>query len=148
MTISDKLMSDMKASMIAGTGDTTGTLRLLRSAIKNEEIKTGHPLEDAEVLKVLQREAKQRRDSIDQFNGANRPELAAHEQAELEIIQSYLPRALTAEELEQVVDSVIARLGATDAKQLGVVIGAVMQQVGAAAEGGTVSAMVRSKLVG
>ena len=148
MNISDKLMSDVKASMLAGTSDVTGTLRLLRSSIKNEEIKAGRPLDESEIMKVLQREAKQRRDSIDQYNDANRPELAAHEQFELDIIQGYLPRALTSDELEQVVEGVIKRLGATDAKQLGAVIGAVMQEVGATAEGGAVSAMVRSKLVG
>ena len=148
MTISETLMADMKSSMIAGNSDLTGTLRLLRSAIKNEEIKTGKLLEDAEVLKVLQREAKQRRDSIDQYNGANRPELAAHEEDELVIIQTYLPKALSADELGQVVDRVIERLGATDAKQVGAVIGAVMQEVGATADGGSVSALVRAKLVG
>jgi uncharacterized protein YqeY len=138
----------MKASMVAGTSDKTGTLRLLRSSLKNEEIKTGHELDEAESLRVLQREAKQRRDSIDQYRAASRPELADHEQFELDIIASYLPQALTTQEIEVIVDGVISRLGATDAKQMGVVIGAVMQEVGAKAEGGAVSAVVRAKLVG
>jgi uncharacterized protein YqeY len=148
MSTSEQLTEDMKASMIAGTSDVTGTLRLLRSSIKNDEIKVGHSLEESDVLKVLQREAKQRRDSIDQYTAANRPELAAIEQSELEIIQSYLPTALSNDELESVVNAVIARLEATDTKQLGAVIGAVMKEVGATAEGGAVSALVRAKLVG
>ena len=148
MTIYEQIMADLKASMLAGTSERTNALRLIKSSIKNEEIKIGHPLEDAEVEKVLQREAKQRRDSIDQYTGAGRPELAATEQSELSIIQEYLPEVLSAEELDQVVDQVIDRLGAKDSKQLGLVIGAVMQEVGAKADGSAVSALVRQKLVG
>jgi uncharacterized protein YqeY len=146
MTIQEQLLEDMKAGMKAGNAELTGVIRLLRSSMKNEQIKLGHELSDEEALKVLQREAKQRRDSVDQYNGANRPELAAVESAELEVIQGYLPAALSEADLAAIVDAVIAEQGATDMKQMGAVIGAVMQKVGAQAEGGAVSKLVREKL--
>lgn len=146
MTLSEQLTEDMKSSMKAGEVDRTNTLRLLRGALKNEEIKGGHALDEAEALKVLQREAKQRRDSIDAYTSAKRDDLAAHEQMELDIIAGYLPQAMSDEELAKVVDEVVAELGATEVKQMGAVIGAVMKRVGARAEGGAVSRIVREKL--
>jgi uncharacterized protein YqeY len=114
MTLSEQLTADLGDSMKAGNSAKTGVLRLLKSSLKNEQIKLGHELGDDEVLKVLQREAKQRRDSIDQYQTAGRSDLVAIEEAELAILQTYLPQA--------------------------------MQRVGARAEGGTVSQLVRSKL--
>ncbi|MBW4062224.1 GatB/YqeY domain-containing protein [Candidatus Saccharibacteria bacterium] len=146
MTISEQLTADMATSMKAGTAERTGVLRLLRSSLKNEEIKLGHPLSDDEALKVLQREAKQRRDSITAYTEAGRTELAANEQMELETIATYLPQPLSDAELGGIVDEVIASLGATDMKSMGAVIGGVMAKVGARAEGGAVSKLVREKL--
>ncbi len=146
MTIAEQLMEDMKASMKAGEAGRTGTLRLLRGALKNEEIKVGHALDEAEALKVLGREAKQRRDSIEAYRTANREDLAEVEEQELAIIGTYLPEALSTEELGHIVDEVIAELGATDMKQMGAVIGGVMAKAGARAEGGVVSRLVREKL--
>ncbi len=148
MTITEQLMADVATSMKAGDATRTGVLRLLRGSMKNEEIKLGHPLEDAEALKVLQREAKQRRDSIEQYEAASRADLANIERAELDIILTYLPKAMSEAELATIVDEVIAQVGATDMKQLGAVIGAVMARVGAQAEGGAVSQLVRAKLAG
>jgi uncharacterized protein YqeY len=133
--------------MKAGDATRTGVLRLLRSSFKNEQIKLGRDLTEAEVLKVLQREAKQRRDSITAYNEAKRPELAAVEEGELEIISTYLPEALSDEELAKVVDEVIAGLDNPGPANMGQVIGAVMAKVGAKAEGGAVSKVVREKLV-
>jgi uncharacterized protein YqeY len=146
MTIAERLTEDMKTSMREAQADRTGTLRLLRSALKYEEIKLGHALSDDEVLKVLQREAKQRRDAKEQYEGANRPELAAKEAAELVIIAEYLPQAMTDRELAVVVDEVIAETGARTPAQMGMVIGGVMKRVGARAEGGAVSKLVKEKL--
>jgi len=148
MTISEQLTADLATSMKAGDATRTGVLRLLRGSMKNEEIKVGHPLDQPESLKVLQREAKQRKDSIEQYEAASRLDLADIEKGELTIIQSYLPTAMSSAELEKVVEEVIAQLGATDAKQMGAVIGAVMARVGATAEGGSVSQLVRAKLAG
>ena len=144
MTIAEQITQDLTASMKAGDTARTGTLRLLRAAFKNEEIKLGHTLSDDESLKVLQREAKQRRDSIDQYRAAQRLELAEREEAELEIIQTYLPQPLSEDELRAIVAEVATAQG--DGAQMGAVIGAVMQRVGARAEGGTVSRLVRERL--
>ncbi|HEX3082548.1 MAG TPA: GatB/YqeY domain-containing protein [Candidatus Saccharimonadia bacterium] len=145
MKISEQLTEDMKTSMREGNSERTGVLRLLRGALKNEQIKVGHELDDAEELKVLQREAKQRRDSIEAYQSAGRAELVATEQGELDIITTYLPEAMSEDELKKVVDQVVTEMGA-DMSKMGQVIGAVMKQVGAKAEGGTVSRLVRERL--
>ncbi|HSX01211.1 MAG TPA: GatB/YqeY domain-containing protein [Candidatus Saccharimonas sp.] len=146
MTIQERLTEDLGVSMKAGDTAKTSLLRLLRSAMKNEEIRVGHPLSDDEALKVLQREAKQRRDSIDQYRTAGRTELAAAEEAELVLIQGYLPQLMDESELAAVIDEVITEQGATQPAQMGAVIGAVMQRVGARAEGGVVSRLVKERL--
>ncbi len=148
MTIIETLTSDMASSMKAGDSLRTGVIRLLRASMQNEAIKAGHGLDDDEAMKVLQREAKQRRDSIEQYQAAGRQDLVDIEVNELAIIAGYLPEALSETELATIVDDVIARLGATDMKQMGAVIGAVMKEVGARAEGGVVSAVVKAKLAG
>jgi uncharacterized protein YqeY len=144
MPILDQLTSDMGAAMKSGQPERVSTLRLLRSAMSNERIKLGHDLTDEEALKVLQREAKQRRDSIEQYQSAGRSELAAKEQDELEIIESYLPAPLTEDELRDLVDAAVAELGSN--AQMGAVIGKVLAKTGARAEGGTVSRLVRERL--
>lgn len=144
MPITEQLTSDMAAAMKGGQSERVGTLRLLRGSMSNERIKLGHELSDDEALKVLQREAKQRRDSIEQYTNAGRAELAAKERAELEIIESYLPQPLSEDELKALVSQAAAELGA-DA-QLGAVIGKVMAAAGARADGGTVSRLVRERL--
>ena len=147
MTLLETLQHDMTSSMKQGDATRTGTIRLLRSAMQNEAIKVGHALDDGEAMKVLQREAKQRRDSITQYAAAGRDDLVAVEEGELKLIDGYLPQPLDEAELSSIVDSVITELGATDASKLGAVIGAVLAQVGATADGGTVSKLVRSRLV-
>jgi uncharacterized protein len=146
--ILDQLTNDMKDSMKAGNSERTGVIRLLRGSMKNEEIKLGHVLTEEEALKVLTREAKQRRDSIAAYQEAGRDDLVKQEEAELAVITEYLPQAMTEDEVAKVVDHVVDRLGATDLKQMGAVIGAVMKEVGARADGGTVSRLVRERLNG
>ena len=146
MTIAEQLTEDMKSSMKAQDADRTGVLRLLRGSLKNEEIKVGHGLSDDEALKVLQREAKQRRDSVEAYQAAGRTDLADREEAELKVIKCYLPEVMSDDELAKVVDEVVAETGATDAKQMGAVIGAVLKRVGARADGAAVSKLVREKL--
>jgi uncharacterized protein YqeY len=146
VTIAEQLTEDMKTSMKAGNSARTGVLRLLRGSIKNEEIKSGHSLDQAETLSVLQREAKQRRDSIDAYRSAGREDLASTEESELTVIREYLPQPMTEDELSKLVDEAIAETGASDAKQLGVVMSMVMKRVGARADGSAVSALVRQKL--
>ncbi len=146
MTILEQLTEDMKISMKAGEDVRTGVVRLLRGALKNEEIKSGHALDETEALKVLQREAKQRRDSIEAYKMAGRDDLRAIEEAELAIIATYLPQAMTEAEVAAVVDEVVKELGTPDMSQMGQVIGGVMKRVGARSDGGTVSRLVRARL--
>lgn len=146
MTAIEQIDQDLAASMKAGDSIRTGVLRLLRSSFKNEQIKLGRELTEPEVLKVLQRESKQRRDSITAYNDANRPELAAVEEGELAIIAKYLPPSLSEDELNQVVDEVVSGLDNPSQAAMGQVIGAVMARVGATAEGGAVAKAVRERL--
>lgn len=146
MALVEQITQDMIASMKSGEAARTSTLRLLKSAIKNEEIKLGHELSEDEALKLLQSQAKQRRDSIIAYEEAGRTELAAEEKAELEIITAYLPAPLGEEELRAIVAEAIQATGATEAKQMGMVIAAVMKQVAGKAEGGDVSRLVREAL--
>ena len=146
MTIAEQLVADISTSMKAGDSARTSTLRLMRNALKNEEIKLRRELTTDEELKILQREGKQRRDSIAAYEEAGRSELAAEEKAELGIISSYLPQALSEDELMTVVVAAIAETGATEMKQMGMVIAAVMKQVAGKAEGGDVSRLVKEAL--
>jgi uncharacterized protein YqeY len=146
LSIAEQLTEDMKASMKAGQPSRTSVLRLLRGALKNEEIKLRHSLSEDETFKVLQREAKQRRDSIEAYQTADRTDLVQQEQAELEIISEYLPEAMSEDEVAKVVDEVLAETGASNIAQMGQVMGAVMKRVGAKADGGMVSKLVKEKL--
>ncbi|MBI2797966.1 GatB/YqeY domain-containing protein [Candidatus Saccharibacteria bacterium] len=122
------------------------TLRLLKTALKNYQIEVGHDLSPQEMIQVLQKEAKKHRDSIEQYQNANRDDLVKEEQAELDVIDGYLPEAMDDSELEKIVDEVIAQQGATDKAQMGAVIGAVMAKTGGAADGKRVSGLVAKKL--
>jgi uncharacterized protein YqeY len=146
MPLNQQIDQDLATSMKEGVVMRTAALRLIKNSLKNEQIKVGHELSESEELKVLQREAKQRRDSIEQYNQGNRPELAEAEQHELDIIQEFLPQQMGEAELTKLVDDVIAEIKPTGPTQMGVVIGAVMQRAGGKADGGAVSQMVRSKL--
>ena len=146
MSISETLHSDLGLSMKARDTTRTNVLRLVRSALKNEAIRMGHEPDDAEALKVLLREAKQRRDSIQQFRAAGREDLAEIEEAELEVIGGYLPAPLTPLELETLVDNAVTTTGVDSPAGTGQVIGEVMRQAGARADGGAVAAAVKRRL--
>lgn len=146
MSLLQKIDTDLVTAMRASEASRVSVLRMLKSSIKNEEIKLGHGLSDEEVMAVLKREAKQRRDSIEQFEKADRDDLASTEKAELETIKSYLPEQLTDEELKKVVDEVVAETGASSPAEMGVVIGAVIKQVGSRADGSAVARIVKERL--
>lgn len=145
MALINQIDTDLASSMKEGEAARTGVLRLLKNSLKNEQIKAGHELSEAEALKVLQREAKQRKDSITQFKQGGRDDLADSEQQELTVIEAYLPKQMGEDELAALVDAVIAETGATPA-QMGVVIGEVMKRATGKADGAAVSQMVRQKL--
>jgi uncharacterized protein YqeY len=146
MSLSNRIDEDMKTAMREGSTEHVSTLRLLKSSLKNEQIKVMHDLSEDEQLKVLQREAKQRRDSISAYVDGGRDDLANAEKAELAIITGYLPKQLSDDELSKIVDAAIAETGATSMAQMGQVIGAVMKQTAGRAEGGAVSRLVKQKL--
>lgn len=147
MALLDQIESDLTASMKSGQTDRTAVLRLLKNSLKNEQIKLGHDLSDEEVLKVLQREAKQRRDSVEAYQQGGREELAASESAELEIIKDYLPTQIDETELTKIVDAVIADTGAKSIAEIGIVIGAVRDKVGSQADGAEIARIARQRLV-
>jgi uncharacterized protein len=146
MTLQDQLMEDMKNSMKAGDAKLTGVLRLLRSAVKNEEIRTGHALTNDEIVKLLQKEAKQRRDSAQQYHAAGRAELANQEEYELEVIGRYLPEPMSEPELIALVDKAVAQIGANSMAQMGQVVSLVMSEAGARADGSNVARLIRERL--
>lgn len=146
MSLVQTIRDDMTAAWRAGEVDRRNTLRLLIAALDYARIAAGHDLSDAEAVTALQREARQRRDSIEQYHAGGREDLVAHEQTELDIITSYLPAELTDEELRTLVREVVAEAGATGPSDLGKVMGPLMKRVAGRAEGGRVNALVREVL--
>lgn len=144
MSLQEQINTDLIAATKSGDSGKVGVLRLLKNAFTNEQIKLRHELSEEELLKVLAREAKQRRDSIQAYRDGGREDLATEEEAELKIIETYLPLQISDEELEGIIASVIEELGSD--VQLGRVIGGVMKRVASRADGGRVSDMVRKRI--
>ena len=142
------LRTDLHASMREQDRLRSETLRMALTAITNEEVsgKTARELSDDEVLKVLAREAKKRREAATAYTGAKRPELAAKEEAELAILEAYLPAQLSDAELEALVAQAITETGATGMAQMGQVMKVASAQVAGRADGGRVASIVKSVL--
>ena len=143
MTQQERLAQEIKAAMLAKDADRLGTLRLLKSAIGYVlvERKT-ETLSDADFVALVQKEVKKRRDSIEQFEKGGRPELAEKERKEISVLETFLPKALSPEELEQLVKATIQETGATSKKDMGPVIKAVQAKAAGRADGKTISALV------
>jgi uncharacterized protein len=122
------------------------TLRMLMAAMKNTQVEKGHELDDDEVVDVIAREAKRRRESIDAFEKGGRSDLVEKETAELNVLEAYLPAKLSDEQLVELVDEAVAETGATTPKQMGEVMKALMPKIRGRADGAQVSALVKSKL--
>jgi uncharacterized protein YqeY len=137
------LTAEIKAAILARDAARLSTLRLLKSAADYAQIerKTEH-LTEADFVSVVQKEVKKRRDSIEQFEKGGRAELAAKEKAEITVLETFLPKALSAEELENLVVATIRELGATSKKEMGPVIKAVQAKAAGRAEGKTISLAV------
>lgn len=146
MSIIDQINSDLKTAMKSGHKELVATLRSLKSAIKYAEIEVGNELNDEAIIGVLSKQAKQRRDSITEFEKANRSDLVAQETAELQIIETYLPAQLSEEEIRAKVQAVITALNVTDAKGMGQVMKQVMADLKGQADGKTVNQIVRQLL--
>ena len=149
MTLQQRVDSDLKEAMRAKDGTKLGVLRMLKSALKYAAIaKSGaeSELSDAEAVQVIRKQAKQRQDSIESFEKGGRSELAEKEKEELAILNTYLPQAMSPEELEKVVRETIAELGATSKAQMGAVMKASQAKAGGRADGKTLSTEVGRQL--
>lgn len=145
-TLEQKINQDYMEAMRAGDELRKETLRFLRAALKSAQIDKRAPLTEEEIWEVIKRQAKQRRESIEQFRKGNRDDLAAKEEAELAIIESYLPAQLSREEIEALARQVIAEVGAASPRDLGKVMGKLMPQVKGRADGRLVNEVVRALL--
>ena len=143
MTLLDRLALELKAAMIAKDAERLSTLRLLKSAVGYAQIERGtENLTDAEVVVLIQKEVKKRRDAIEQYEKGGRPELASKEKQEITVLESFLPQPLALDELEQLVCATIQETGATSKKQMGQVIKAVQAKAAGRATGKTISELV------
>lgn len=145
-TLKAQIMADMKEAMRAKDKERLGTIRLLQAAIKQREVDERIELGDEQVLAVLDKMVKQRRDSITQYREAGREELAAREEAELAILQHYLPEALSEAELDSLIDEAIQSSGAASMKEMGKVMGQLKPKVQGRADMGEVSARIKARL--
>jgi len=147
MSLKQQIISDLTTSMKAQDSARTSTLRMVKAGMMNREIEKGGELDDEELAKLLRSMVKQRKDSVEQFEKAGRPELVAKEKAEIEVIEAYLPQAASAEEIEQAVSAAIAETGAASMKDMGKVMKAAQAALaGKNADGRTVSETVKAKL--
>jgi uncharacterized protein YqeY len=149
MTLREQITSDLTAAMKAREAARTSTLRMVKAAFMNREIEKRAALDEDESLKLLRSMVKQRRDSIEQYVRGGRQELADKEQAEIDVIEAYLPQGASAEQIEAAVSEAIAETGATSIKDMGKVMKAVQAKLGGQnADGRTVSEIVKAKLGG
>ena len=146
MLLRERIDNEMKDAARAKEARRLNTLRMLKSAMKYREIETGKPLEDADVLAVVGTLIKQRKDSASQYTAGGRPELAANENAEIAILEAFLPRQLTDEELAALVQDAVVASGAKGPRDMGAVMKALMPKTAGKAEGRRVSDAVKSAL--
>jgi uncharacterized protein YqeY len=149
MSFQAQIDQDLKEAMKARQAERLGVIRMLKSALKNASIEKGgmdFVLDDASALAVVRRELKKRQDSIEGFEKGNRPDLAAKEKAEAEILAAYLPKPLSAEEIGAIVSAAIAETGATSKAQMGAVMKAATERAAGRADGKALSTAVAAQL--
>ncbi len=143
MSLQERISGEIKAAMLARDADRLSTLRMLKSALGYAQIeRKTESLPDADVVAIVQKEVKKRRDSIEQFEKGGRAELAAKEKQEITVLESFLPKPLSPEELDKLVRDTIQETGATGKKDMGVVIKAVQAKAAGRADGKTISGLV------
>ena len=146
-SLRERLREDLKSAMRAGETVRRDTIRMLEAAIKNAEIeRRGEALADADVLAILQRQMKQRRDSIEQFERGGREDLAEIERAEMAVIEAYLPEQLSRDEIAEAARLIIERVGASGPGDRGKVMGPLMKELRGKADGAAVNAVVSELL--
>lgn len=149
MSQKDQIIADLTAAMKAKDAPRTSTLRMIKAAIMNRQIEKGGELDDEEMARLLRSQVKQRRDSIEQYQNAGRQDLADKETTEIQVIEGYLPKAASPEEIDQAVDEAIAETGATSMKEMGAVMKAASGKLaGKNADGKAISDIVKKRLAG
>ncbi|MDP2008437.1 MAG: GatB/YqeY domain-containing protein [Pseudomonadota bacterium] len=148
MSLKDQITEDMKTAMRAKDSERLGTIRLLLAALKQKEVDERVVLDDAAVIAIVDKLIKQRKDSLEAFQKAERKDLADKEAAELVVLQAYLPARLSADEVAAEVRAIVTALGATGPGDMGKVMGAVKAKLAGKADMGQVSAAVKAALAG
>lgn len=148
MALKDRITEDMKGAMRAGDKQRLAAIRLALAAIKQREVDERIALDDGQVLAVLEKMIRQRREAIAQFESGGRPDLVARESAEIEVLQQYLPPPLGDSEIETLIGEAIAATGATSMKDMGKVMGAVKSRAQGRADMAALSARIRQRLGG
>jgi uncharacterized protein len=148
MTLFEKIENDMRNAMKEGNGIVRDTLRMVKAELLNEKTKTGKDLTEELSLEVVTRCAKKRKEAIAEFNKAGREDLSAKEKEELAVIETYLPKQLTPEEILAAVDAKIASMGSVSAKDMGRLMGDVMKELKGRADGNDVKKAVALRLEG
>ena len=146
MSLKNQITEDMKTAMRAKDSARLGAIRLLLSAIKQREVDERIELTDADVIAVIEKMLKQRRDSIAAFESANRVDLADIEKFEVGVLQTYMPKPISDDEIDAIINQVIAESGAEGAKDMGKVVGLVKPLVAGMADMGRVSGLIKARL--
>jgi uncharacterized protein YqeY len=148
MTLKQQLTEDMKTAMRAGDKHRLGVIRLMLAAIKQREVDERIELDDSQVLGVLEKMLKQRKDSVSQFDAAHREDLSAIERAEMVVIETYLPSKLGDDEIDALIAAAIAETGASSPRDMGKVVAAVKEKAAGRADMGVVSGKIKARLAG
>jgi len=146
MSLKERITEDMKSAMRAAQKERLGTVRMILAGIKQREVDERVTLDDSQVLAVIDKMVKQRKESIAQFENGGRADLVAKEQAEIALLQEYLPTQLTSAEIEALISAAIAKTGAASIKDMGKVMGALKSELAGRADMGAVSARIKQKL--
>lgn len=148
MTLKQQLTEDMKTALRGGDKQRLGVIRLVLAALKQREVDERIVLDDAQVIAVLEKMLKQRRDSISQYDAAHRSDLADAERAEMTVIEAYLPKPLDAAEVDAIIAAAVQSTGATSMRDMGKVMAVVKEQAAGRADMAKVSAQIKAKLAG
>src|SRR5271170_7095548 len=146
MALKERITDDMKAAMRSGEKDRLGVIRMITSAIKQREVDERITLDDAQVLSVLEKMIKQRKESVVQFKAGNRQDLVDKENAEIALLQGYLPAALSGDEIDALINESVAATGAASVKDMGKVMAIIKAKAQGRADLGAVGAKVKAKL--
>jgi uncharacterized protein YqeY len=146
MSLKERITEDMKSAMRAAQKERLGTVRMILAGIKQREVDERITLDDSQVLAVIDKMVKQRKESIAQFESGGRADLVAKEKAEIALLQEYLPTQLAPEEIETLISAAIAKTGAASIKDMGKVMGALKSELAGRADMGAVSARIKQKL--